>query len=128
MTRLRHEPYSELILHKKIWKYDVKAIVSYFCTKLSFMRDTSGSSLTFNKIASKSSAKSLNIAKETFSTKNDVFLTYKSQNAKLSGNNLALYKQRRSITAARTLYLLNGFLLATTATVSIATDWLKTKF
>ena len=49
-----------------------------------------GSSRTLNKITSKSGLKSLNIEKETFSTKNDVILTYKSQNVYLSGSNLPL--------------------------------------
>ena len=45
---------------------------------------------TLNKIASKSGLKSSNIEKETFSTKNDVVLTYKTQNAYVSGSNLPL--------------------------------------
>ena len=56
-----------------------------------------------SKIASESSQKSLNIEKETFSTKNVVFLTYESQNAYLSGSNLPLQKQNRSTAAAKTL-------------------------
>ena len=51
---------------------------------------TGGSFRTLNKIASKSGLKSLNIEKETFSTKNDVVLTYKTQNAYLSDSNLPL--------------------------------------
>ena len=39
---------------------------------------------------SKSGLKSSNIEKETFSTKNDVVLTYKTQNAYLSDSNLPL--------------------------------------
>ena len=54
------------------------------------MAETGESSRTVNKIVSKSGVKSLKIEKETFSTKNDVVLTYKSQNAYLSGSNLPL--------------------------------------
>ena len=39
---------------------------------------------------SKAGQKNLSIEKETLSTKNDVVLTYKSQNAKLSGSDFAL--------------------------------------
>ena len=51
--------------------------------------ETSRSYGTLHKIASKSSLKNLKIKKEMLSTKNDVSLTYKSQNAYLSGNNLS---------------------------------------
>ena len=42
------------------------------------------------KFASKSGLKSSNIEKRSFSTKNDVVLTYKAQNAYVSSSNLPL--------------------------------------
>ena len=50
----------------------------------------SGSTRTLNEIALKCGLKILKIEQETFSTRDDVVLTYKSQNAYLSGSNLPL--------------------------------------
>ena len=72
---------------------------------------------TLNKIASKSGLKSSNIEKQSFSTKIDIFLIYKSQNAYLPSSNLPLVKQNISIEAARTPGFINGFLYATIATI-----------
>ena len=54
------------------------------------MAERGESSRTLNKIDSKSGLKSSNIEKRSFSTKNDVVLTYKAQNAYVSGSNLPL--------------------------------------
>ena len=72
--------------------------------------------LTLNKIASKAGLKSSDFEKLTFNTKNAVALTYKSYNEYLSGNNLPLAKQNRSIEAARAPSFIDHSLNATTTT------------
>ena len=61
--------------------------------------------------------RSLTVEQETFDTMNNVVLTYKSQNAYHSGNNLPLSKQNKSKDAARTLDLFNHFLYTIATTV-----------
>ena len=67
--------------------------------------------------ASNSGLKNLNIEKESFSTMNDVFLTYNSQNACLSGSNLPMKKENRFIQAPGALGLISRFFYATTISV-----------
>ena len=74
----------------------------------------SGSSRTLNKITSKSGLNSFNIEKQTVNAKNDVVLTYKSQNAYLSRSNLPLRKGKinplklRELQASLTVFECNN--------------------
>ena len=118
--------FADIIWSKETHNITLKKWTNFF--KLAYAR---GASLTLNKVASQFGLKNSNIEKETVSTKNDVLLTYKSQNAYLSGSNLPLWKQNSSlIEAATTPGFKNGFLHATTTkTIGKARpDWLKAKF
>ena len=70
------------------------------------------------KVASKSGLKSLNTEKETFR---------KRKMRTISGSNLPLWEENRSIVVARTLGLVNRFFTTTTTVYIAPPDWLKTK-